>query len=104
MRSLIPYLYTFGMGWVANREVYGAHKLWIAARKAGHDVDRDQVARLMRAMAIEGVSRQREAPRVVARSDRLVCPRLGGHPVAQGDTLECPFRRCDDVAPLVLGS
>ena len=24
--------------WVANRKVYGAHKLWIAARKAGHDV------------------------------------------------------------------
>jgi putative transposase len=45
--------------WVANRKVYGAHKLWIAARKAGHDIGRDQVARLMRAMAIEGVSRQR---------------------------------------------
>lgn len=45
--------------WVANRKVYGAHKLWIAARKAGHDVGRDQVARLMRQMQIEGVSRQR---------------------------------------------
>lgn len=45
--------------WVANRKVYGAHKLWIAARNAGHDIGRDQVARLMRAMAIEGVSRQR---------------------------------------------
>lgn len=45
--------------WVANRKVYGAHKLWKAARRAGHDVGRDQVARLMRAMAIEGISRQR---------------------------------------------
>jgi putative transposase len=45
--------------WITNRKVYGAHKLWIAARKAGHDIGRDQVARLMRAMAIEGVSRQR---------------------------------------------
>jgi putative transposase len=36
--------------WVANRKVYGAHKLWKAARRAGHDVGRDQVARLMRAM------------------------------------------------------
>jgi putative transposase len=45
--------------WVANRKVYGAHKLWKAARRAGHDIGRDQVARLMRAMAIEGVSRQR---------------------------------------------
>jgi putative transposase len=45
--------------WVANRKVYGAHKLWKAARRAGHDIGRDQVARLMRSMQIEGVSRQR---------------------------------------------
>ncbi len=45
--------------WVANRKVYGAHKLWKAARRAGHDVGRDQVARLMRAMEIEGISRRR---------------------------------------------
>ncbi len=45
--------------WVANRKVYGAHKLWKAARRAGHDIGRDQVARLMRAMQINGVSRQR---------------------------------------------
>jgi putative transposase len=45
--------------WVANRKVYGAHKLWKAARRAGHDIGRDQVARLMRSMEIEGVSRQR---------------------------------------------
>ena len=37
----------------------GAHKLWKAARRAGHDIGRDQVARLMRAMAIEGISRKR---------------------------------------------
>jgi putative transposase len=45
--------------WVTNRKVYGAHKLWKAARRAGHDIGRDQVARLMRAMEIEGVSRRR---------------------------------------------
>jgi putative transposase len=45
--------------WVANRKVYGAHKLWRAARRAGHDIGRDQVARLMRTMQIQGVSRQR---------------------------------------------
>ena len=45
--------------WVANRKVYGAHKLWKAARRAGHDIGRDQVARLMRAMEIEGISRRR---------------------------------------------
>jgi putative transposase len=46
--------------WVANRKVYGAHKLWKAARRAGHDVGRDQVARLMRELDIEGVSRRRK--------------------------------------------
>jgi putative transposase len=45
--------------WVTNRKVYGAHKLWKAARRAGHDIGRDQVARLMRQLAIEGISRQR---------------------------------------------
>ena len=45
--------------WVANRKVYGAHKLWKAARRAGDEIGRDQVARLMRAMEIEGVSRRR---------------------------------------------
>ncbi|HYN32735.1 MAG TPA: IS3 family transposase [Ilumatobacteraceae bacterium] len=45
--------------WVANRKVYGAHKLWKAAHRAGHDIGRDQVARLMKAMEIEGISRQR---------------------------------------------
>ncbi len=38
--------------WVANRKVYGAHKLWKAARRAGHEIGRDQVARLMRQMEI----------------------------------------------------
>ena len=46
--------------WVANRKVYGAHKLWKAARRAGHDVGRDQVARLMRELGIEGISRRRK--------------------------------------------
>ena len=45
--------------WVANYRVYGAHKLWKAARRGGLDVGRDQVARLMRAAGIEGVRRRR---------------------------------------------
>ena len=45
--------------WVANRKVYGAHKLWLAARRAGHEIGRDQTARLMRRLGIEGVSRRR---------------------------------------------
>jgi putative transposase len=45
--------------WVANRKVYGADKLWKAARRAGQDIGRDQVARLMRHAGIRGVSRCR---------------------------------------------
>ena len=40
--------------WVANFKVYGAHKLWKAARRAGHDIGRGQVARLMKTIGIEG--------------------------------------------------
>ena len=45
--------------WVTNRKVYGAHKLYKAARRAGHDIGRDQVARLMRRLGIRGVTRRR---------------------------------------------
>jgi putative transposase len=40
-----------------NYRVYGARKQWKAARRAGHDVGRDQVARLMRAEGIDGARR-----------------------------------------------
>lgn len=43
--------------WRANRSVYGADKLATAMRKAGHDVGRDQVARLMGIVGIAGVVR-----------------------------------------------
>ena len=46
--------------WTKNRKVYGADKLWRAARRAGHDIGRDQVARLMRDLGICGVSRRRK--------------------------------------------
>jgi len=46
--------------WVTNRKLYGAHKLWKAARRAGHEIGRDQVARLMRELEIRGVSRMRK--------------------------------------------
>ena len=45
--------------WTANRKLYGAHKLWKAARRAGHVIGRDQVARLMKTAGIEGVTRRR---------------------------------------------
>jgi len=43
--------------WEDNYRVYGVRKLWKAARRAGHDVGRDQVARLMRSLDIHGVRR-----------------------------------------------
>lgn len=43
--------------WEDNYRVYGARKVWKAARRSGHDLGRDQVARLMRAEGIEGVRR-----------------------------------------------
>jgi transposase InsO family protein len=46
--------------WEANYRVYGAHKLWKAARRCGLDIGRDQVARLMRAAGIEGIRRRKK--------------------------------------------
>jgi putative transposase len=72
--------------WEANYRVYGARKLWKAARRAGHDIGRDQVARLMRAAGIEGVRRRRRVrttrpdgqaarhPDLVARNFRAEAP------------------------------
>jgi putative transposase len=57
---LIPVLVAI---WMANYRVYGAHKLWKAARRAGHEIGRDQVARLMKIAGIEGVSRRRRKVR-----------------------------------------
>lgn len=45
--------------WEKNRKVYGVRKLWKAARRLGMDVGRDQTARLMRSLGIEGVKRSR---------------------------------------------
>ena len=45
--------------WIANYKVYGARKLWLAARRAGHQVGRDQVAGLMRELGIRGARRGR---------------------------------------------
>jgi putative transposase len=41
----------------ANYDVYGVRKMWKAMRRAGADVGRDQVARLMRELGIEGARR-----------------------------------------------
>ena len=56
--------------WEDNYRVYGVRKLWKAARRAGHDVGRDQVARLMRDLGIEGVRRGK--PVKTTKSDPAV--------------------------------
>ncbi|BBZ25798.1 hypothetical protein MMAD_00930 [Mycolicibacterium madagascariense] len=43
-----------------NYRVWGVRKLWKAARRARHDVGRDQVGWLMRAAGIEGVRRGKQ--------------------------------------------
>ena len=43
--------------WTANRSVYGVDKLHAAARRAGMNLGRDQVARLMAIVGICGVTR-----------------------------------------------
>jgi hypothetical protein len=61
---LIPLLMAL---FVRNYSVYGRRKLTKAARKAGLDVGRDQVARLMRQMGIRGASRAKK--RFTTRAD-----------------------------------
>jgi putative transposase len=58
--------------WTANYRVYGARKLWKAAHRAGWDIGRDQVARLMRELGIQGVRRGRRwiTTRRDGRADR----------------------------------
>ncbi len=46
--------------WEANYSVYGARKLWIAARRAGHGIGRDQTARLMKLLGIRGAKREKK--------------------------------------------
>ena len=51
----------------ANYSVYGARKLTKAMRRAGHEIGRDQVGRLMRHAGIRGVRRGRRV--FTTRSD-----------------------------------
>jgi putative transposase len=46
--------------WERNYPVYGRRKLWKAARRAGIDVGRDQVARLMGVEGLRGATRAKK--------------------------------------------
>jgi putative transposase len=54
--------------WKDNYQVYGARKLWKAARRAGIEIGRDQTARLMRRAGICGVLRTKRV-RTTRRDD-----------------------------------
>jgi putative transposase len=68
---LVPILVAI---WTANYRVYGAHKLWKAARRAGHEIGRDQVGRLMKVAGIEGVSRRRRKVRTTKSDPSALRP------------------------------
>jgi putative transposase len=55
--------------WVTNRRLYGRRKLWKAARRAGIQIGRDQVERLMRLAGIDGVRRGKHRT-VTTETDR----------------------------------
>jgi putative transposase len=57
----------------ANYKVYGVRKLWVAATRAGHDIGRDQVGRLMGQLGIQGVWRRRKV-RTTIRDDEAERP------------------------------
>jgi putative transposase len=54
---LMPLIMTL---WIANYRVYGVHKMWKALARAGETIGRDQVARLMRQLDIQGVRRGKQ--------------------------------------------
>ncbi|ANS32276.1 Transposase for insertion sequence element IS629 (plasmid) [Rhodococcus opacus] len=55
---------------VANKRVYGVRKMWHAMKRAGHDMGRDQVARLMRICRIAGAVRGKHRMITTKRDDR----------------------------------
>ena len=61
--------------WEDNYRVYGARKLWKAARRAGHNVGRDQVARLMRDAGICGARRGKRVRTKMIEKNRRIAER-----------------------------
>jgi putative transposase len=43
---------------LANYEAYGSRRMWKALRRAGHQIGRDRVARLMRRAGVQGAKRR----------------------------------------------
>ena len=62
--------------WLKNYSVYGKRKLWAAAKRAGEDVGREQVARIMRQLGIRGASRAKRRFTTHADATHLRAPDL----------------------------
>jgi putative transposase len=71
--QLIPILVAL---FVKNYSVYGRRKLTKAARRAGHDIGRDQVARLMKLAGIRGASRAKKRFTTKADPEHVRAPDL----------------------------
>lgn len=56
--------------YVTNKRVYGVRKLWHAMKRAGHEMGRDQVARLMAIAGITGVVRGKRRTVTTEHDDR----------------------------------
>lgn len=56
--------------YLANRGLYGVRKLWHSMKRAGHDIGRDQVGRLMAICGAAGVVRGRRRTVTTERDDR----------------------------------
>jgi putative transposase len=56
--------------WEQNFEAYGAEKVWWALHRDGISCGRDRVARLMRALGICGVTRQKTTRTTVAKKNQ----------------------------------
>jgi putative transposase len=63
--------------WVANRRLYGRRKLWKAAVRAGYDLGRDRVERLMKIAGITGIRRGRH--RTITTTTDPKAPRHRDH-------------------------
>jgi transposase InsO family protein len=73
--------------WSANRGLYGAEKLWVAALDGGLQIGRDQVARLMKILGICGVRRGKHKT-LTTVSD----PKAPRHPDLIGRDWKAPLR------------
>ena len=57
-----------------NWYAYGARRMWLALRRAGHDVGRDRVRRLMRSNGIEGAKRRGKRIRTTTPDSAVLRP------------------------------